>query len=530
MSTIIESIQTLKLWTTWPFRLVVGLVAIGVVITQLTGPLLTEYLINRVLVPRHASLLPTVVVGVLILGTFQVGLTVFQRIWFELFVQGRLVNIRLEIAERQVRHLGRLRQSHGDAPVISRIINDMESLAHIVTTVAIEMPTYCLWILGLVVAMGRVNWTLTGVAFLTVPFIVIGELSFSPAVARSTQMVHRRMAEASGDLSESLRVAPVTHWTGTHRQAVQRVSYSLERLKRSQVRQSAWMSGTDALRALLTFFGPLILLVFGADLTLKGQLSIGALLAFYGFSVQLFGPIQGLLKLPTLLAQVTALESGIAEVRPAGNMDDSPLQHDLGKFDPEIIVSHVTVHTRDGVRCIVDDWSVRLLPGRRLWVRGLNGSGKSTLLDVIGQLMDPMRGSVRVRGTVGWSTQPPIIRRDTLWGNVAWGRTDVCHDFGEEILDQLGIPLGNWTDGWDTILMNTAGHDQLSDGEKQIVSLTRALLAKPDILILDEPFNFLSRVGQEGLVRLLKGWSGIVVLSHHGHLEPDVFTDYLDLS
>ncbi|WP_134439063.1 ATP-binding cassette domain-containing protein, partial [Methylacidiphilum caldifontis] len=291
-----------------------------------------------------------------------------------------------------------------------------------------------------------------------------------------TQRLHYDLAAASESIVHALDLSRIIH-------AFQKPSYlndltypSLTRLKDDSVQRIAWVSTAQAISIFTTFLGPLVLLLYGSLLELHGQLSMGSLLAFYAFSMQVYLPVKGLLQGPSRFARIYALSVGILN-----DLGPLPIHSDsktstinfqassdcVPNTDCWVCLSNVVVATEDKqARSYSETISLVLKSGSRLWIRGPNGSGKSHWISVIGQLIPPLCGTVVVHGRTGWALQPPQISRDTLENNIRWGRPSVDLADVEQILEVMGHDIGSWSQGWKTPI-GMPGSNYLSDGLRQ---------------------------------------------------------------
>ncbi len=178
---------------------------------------------------------------------------------------------------------------------------------------------------------------------------------------------------------------------------------------------------------------------------------------------------------------------------------------------------------------VLRDINLKVLPNEVIYIVGPNGSGKTTLLKIIGLLYKPTRGYVIVEGKEFWSLseslktklrrdvvyvfEKPILLRRSVIENVAYGllirgfRRDEAFRMAENVLNTLGV----------NYLANRDWYE-LSAGEAQIVSIARALILRPKILLLDEPFTHLDRAKRSKLIEVISNLKrngvGIVLTSH----------------
>lgn len=513
----------------WRGVMIGGATSCVLVGTQLISPLLTKYLINRVLIPHHPQMLSFLLLGIIAVGLTQIGASLGQSVALERIIQSRLLQLRMRwIRSASMRLLGPGDMEAASAGFSSRLLNDLDSLARELLGVMISVPRDALWLILLIVLMARLDSPMTVAAFVMVPAVGAMEIWLARLQATWTQRFHQDLATTSGAIVHALHLSRVAHAFQTPFYLNDLTHPSLVQLQKDSVRRIVWLSTAQALSSFMMFLGPLTLLLYGSWLELHGRLSLGALLAFYAFSMQVYLPVKGLLQGPSRFARIHTLSVGIlrdmgpvpmtsesesSEVRLPGSVTDRRPGADCCVCLSEVVIGE------DDKRASSDPGAISLVlqPGSRLWIQGPNGSGKSHWISVIGQLIPPLRGEIVVQGRIGWALQPPQVSRDTLENNIRWGRPSLDLTHVEHLLAVLGHDIGTWSQGWQTPIGAT-GPDYLSDGLRQIVSLTRALADSPNILFLDEPFIYLDTRATQGLIDLLAHWEGILVLSHHGAL------------
>lgn len=513
----------------WRVVMIGGATSCVLVGTQLMSPLLTKYLINRVLIPHHQQMLSFLLLGIIAVGLAQIGASLGQSVALERIIQSRLLQLRtrwIRSASMRLLRPGDLEAT--SASFSSRLLNDLDSLAREVLALMISVPRDALWLCLLIVLMTRLDSAMTIAAFVMVPAVGAMELWLAHLQATWTQRFHHDLAATSGAIVHALDLSRVIHAFGMPTYLNDLTQPALAQLQDDSVRRIAWLSTAQALSSFMMFLGPLTLLLYGSWLELHGRLTLGALLAFYAFSMQVYLPVKGLLQGPSRFARIHALSVGILN-----DMGPFPMSSESGSSEVSLPVSftdrvpgadycvclsEVAIGEKD-TRAGSDPETISLIlqPGSRLWIQGPNGSGKSHWISVIGQLIPPLRGEIVVHGRTGWALQPPQVSHDTLENNIRWGRPSLDLTHVEHILAVLGHDIGGWSQGWQTPI-GTSGPDYLSDGLRQIVSLTRALADSPNILLLDEPLIYLDTRATRGLIDLLAHWGGILVFSHHGAL------------
>ncbi len=270
---------------------------------------------------------------------------------------------------------------------------------------------------------------------------------------------------------------------------------------------------------------------YGGESVLAGRLSIGGLVAFYGFVTQLFDPLSGASELyakaQKTFASIRQVQGALA-LRPAVTSAAGALMLS-GQDKAEIEFANVEFgYSRN--KDFLHVPSLRIRPGEQIAIAGENGAGKSTLVRLIARLYDPVLGEVRLGGenirnihlkslrhSVCYLPRDPVLFDGSIASNLLFARSSASEQELEEAMQMVGLTaLVRSLPGG---LRQRIGPDgcQLSGGERQRLALARALLQQPRVLILDEATSCLDPSAEanilDGLRRSLS-LSTFIVVSH----------------
>jgi ABC-type multidrug transport system fused ATPase/permease subunit len=303
------------------------------------------------------------------------------------------------------------------------------------------------------------------------------------------------------------------------------------RAVRAHVRRRRTELFFSVLLYLIIVTGIAAVLSYGSYQVMVGTLTAGSLVAFYGYTVQLFAPLYGAIEIYSKLQRAAASVGRLMEIAEAEIvMSDKAEAVVLQANVPAAVEFRNVSFSYDSERPVLNALSLRVNRGERVALAGSSGIGKSTIGRLVARLYDTRDGSVLIEGsdvrdiklkslrsTVILVPQDPVLFDLTLRENLLYGNTSATLEELERVSEiaQLEPVLSRLPHGWDEPLGPRG--NRLSGGERQRVALARALLQRPSVLILDESTSALDPLTE---TRLLAGLDGFlqnvttIVISH----------------
>ncbi|NNE72398.1 MAG: ABC transporter ATP-binding protein [Acidimicrobiales bacterium] len=414
--------------------------------------------------------------------------------------------------------------------LMTRMTSDIEALSVLFQEGLVQFAVQAMTLVAIVAWMALYfDAGLTIILLiLAVPITVFNALIFRRAAAKGYLLVRDRIANILADLAESLAGIRIiaahnrrAHNVINHRNVVGEHKDANLYMARAQ---SLYSSGSEGLAIIIQA----LVVLIGGRMVLRGELSIGELTGFVLFLNRFFAPIQTLIQLFNQYQQGSAAVQKLADLlaRPP-EVPEAPDATALPAIDGEIELRGVTFGY-DPADPVLRDLNLRIEPGEVLSIVGPTGAGKSTVAKLISRFYDPSEGQVLIDGVdlrtvtfeslrrqLGVVPQEPFLFNGTIGSNVHFARPDATEAEITEAVEAVGLGpvIDALPNGLDTPVQERGA--SLSAGERQLLALARAFLARPRVLILDEATSNLDLASESTIERaldvVLEGRTAVII-------------------
>ncbi len=384
--------------------------------------------------------------------------------------------------------------------LMTRVLSDAERVTDFFLDGFPYIFVHGFTIIATFTVMFRLNWQLALVACILLPLLVIMSVKLKPKLWSLFGRRHRAERTVNSRVNDNLTGARVVKAFGQQEQENSRFESPNENLRDAEVRIVKYNNRFTILYNLVQEVSNIWVWILGVLLLLNtGSIKLGVLITFVGYVGQLNGPMNFFSWVFHMWTNSINAAQRMFEIMDAVP-DIQEIEHPVRMEEPkgDIVLEHVTFGY-DVNNPVLKDISLHVKEGEMLGIVGRSGAGKTTLVNLISRLYDTNEGSIYMDGVnvkdiafhdlrrnVAMVSQDTYIFMGTVAENIAYAnpaatRADIIQ---AAMLASAHEFISNMPDGYDTVI-GASGKD-LSGGEKQRISIARAILANPKILILDE--------------------------------------------
>lgn len=417
-------------------------------------------------------------------------------------------------------------RSQGD--LMSRVTNDIENLNAALSQSVAQIVSSILTIIGVTIAMLILNWILAIVSFLIIPIVVFATKQIIKRSSVNYSKRQKDLGQLNGFIEESITGSEVITLFGKEKETIHQFNGVNENLRISAMRAETVSGFLGPINNFINNLGLGVLIAIGAILAVKGNTSIGVIATFVTFSRLLFRPINQLSNLLNTFQSAIAGAERVFEI-----MDEEPEvvddSHTTSKksFIGDVVFQNVSFSYKED-RPVLKNISFQAKAGETIALVGPTGSGKTTIINLLTRFYDIDSGQILLDGRpideykmttlrekVGIVLQDTYLFSDTIMENIRYGRLDATD---EEVIEAAKIANAHTFIKYLPEQYNTfvvAGGTNLSQGQRQLIAIARAVLEDADLLILDEATSSIDTRTeiqiQKGLQNLMQGRTSFVI-------------------
>ncbi|KAB2451885.1 ABC transporter ATP-binding protein [Bacillus sp. CH126_4D] len=495
----------------------------------LLGPYLMGVIIDQYIVPKDLS--GTARMCLLLIAIY--GVTVVLT-WLQTFVMINVAlktiqKIRQDIFEKIQTLSLRFFDVRSQGDLMSRVTNDIDNLNQALTQSVVQIISSALTFIGVTIAMFALDWILAIVTLITVPIMFFVTKKLVAYSGKNFAKRQKDLGELNGFIEEAITGADVTTLYGKEKETVQNFNKINEQLRISATKADTFSAFIFPSMNFINNLGMGLVIGTGSVMVLNGMTTVGVIAAFINYSRQFSRPLS---QFATLMNTIQAAVAGGERVFEI--MDEVPeIQN---KKDASCIVQNLQGHVAlenvsfgyEENKTILKEVSLKAQPGETIALVGPTGSGKTTIINLLTRFYDIQQGQIHIdgknikdydinslRSKIGVVLQDTYLFAGTIMDNIRYGRLDASD---EEIINAAKAAsahsfIKHLPNQYETKIASEGSN--LSQGQKQLLAIARAILADADILILDEATsNIDTRTElqiQEGLNNLMRNRTSFVI-------------------
>jgi subfamily B ATP-binding cassette protein MsbA len=429
-------------------------------------------------------------------------------------------------------HIQRLSLAYHDqkstGDLISTVTADIDSIQDFISQALLGIVVNVLTLVGMLAVMFYLNWRFTLIALSITPFLFVVVYTYTRRIKQASRALRKKEGEVVSVVAEVLSSIRVV-------KAFAREDYEEERLAQRSLENVETALRARSLKAklapvvqVIVAVGTCLVLWYGVNLVLTGQLTSGSLLVFLLYLGKMYKPMRDLSKMTDTMSKAAVGYERIHQVIETENeVRNLPGARKAPNLKGEIEFDHVSFGY-DKAYPTLTDVNLHVAPGQLAALVGPTGAGKSTITGLIGRFYDPQKGVVKIDGEdvrnykmkslrrqMSFVLQETLLFRAPVWQNIAYGKPEATR---EEILRAAKLAnadefISRMPQQYDTMVGEKGV--TLSGGQRQRIAIARAIIRNSPILILDEPTSGLDAASEElvfeALGRLMEGRTTIVI-------------------
>lgn len=497
-------------------------------VLAMAPPLIIRAVVDRVITEGEGGLFLPLAVAMLAVPIVAAGMRFIQTIGIAYLGQRFVFDLRVALFDHLLRLSLRFFGKHSVGMLVNRLMGDSGTVQHMLTSQSISIVSDLICAAFAITATFTINWRL---AVLLVLIVVVFVLNYRLNIARirqATRGYQGALDRLSGGVQNRLVASLAVKSFGTerreHGQFLAQSEDSLGLVQQAMVASSTFTMNTNLIQGV----GRSMIYFFGCAFVLKGDMSYGDVVAFTTYAMQLLVPAVNFSELARQIQNVGIAIDRLFELYgEPPEIVDGPEAKPIVRLAGQVDFDHVAFHYNAGTP-VLEDFDLHIAAGETVALIGPTGCGKSTILSLIMRFYDVCGGALRLDGVdvrqvrlrslrrqFGIVLQEPLLFSVSVADNIRYGRPGATlaeieaaarvaeiHDF------IVTLPRGYQT------MLGSEGVD-LSLGQKQRITIARAVVANPAILIMDEATSSLDseseRAIQAAMGRVLKGRTAFIV-------------------
>lgn len=416
--------------------------------------------------------------------------------------------------------------AHGD--IMSRMTNDVDNISQTLSSSITSLISAVLTLIGAFAMLVKYDWRMALVSLITIPLTVVVSMVLSKLMRKYFIARQVLLGQLNTQVEEMVTGYKTVMAYGKEADACREFAEISEEFRKCSIKANVWGGIMGPAMNIINNLNYLIVAAFGAYFTVTGAISVGDVQAILQYSRQLSQPIN------QISNQYANILTAIAGAERVFNILDTPDEVDEGKTELNIPnmsgnvdFSHINFSYVKGKQ-VIKDFNLEVKQGQKIALVGATGSGKTTIVNLLTRFYDIDSGKITIdgvdindipkkelRSAIAIVLQDTVLFHDTIGNNIKYGRLDATDDEVKAAAETAEARefIERLPEGYNTVL--SEGGSNLSQGQRQLLSIARAVLADPKILILDEATSSVDTRTemhiQQAMVALMKNRTSLII-------------------
>lgn len=495
---------------------------------SLAGPYLIGHIVDDYIMKKQVA--GAIRLGIVLACIFTVA-SLFT--WLQTYVMIHVAmktirTLRLELFKKLQTLTVKFFDQHALGDLMSRVTNDIDNLNTALAQSVTQIVSSILTVIGVSIAMFALSWQLAIVTLIIIPLIVFTTKQIVKRSSKNYAARQRDLGKLNGTIEEMITGAEVVTLFGKEQQAIETFRLQNNNLRNSAQRAEITSGLLGPINNFMNNLGLAVVIGTGAFLAVKGLVTVGIIAAFVTYTRQFFRPLNQLSNLlNTFQSAIAGAERVFEILDEPSEVADKPQAIDCHSLKGDVAFQQVSFSYLPN-QPILKNITFQAKAGETIALVGPTGSGKTTIINLLTRFYDVDAGEILIDGLnieeykmatirkrVGVVLQDTYLFTGTIRENIRFGKLDATDAEVEEAAKIANAHnfIKYLPAQYDTVVQ--AGGANLSQGQRQLLAIARAILENADILILDEATSSVDTQTevdiQKGLQHLMQGRTSFVI-------------------